>query len=162
MTSSLAMFSHLLGLKSTKPNAKDPNLHAQLIRQVEYYLSEKNLRKDDFLKKNLDSDHCTMLFFYISFEKLKNLFFSAVVKLDVLMTFPKIQAMTNQKSVLRSSLQKSKQLELDRDLESVRRKNKQLGAPKLLGKKRQRVEMNAVSVDNNTIPAGKLHFVQLP
>ena len=53
----MAGFAALLGIQSkTDPTS----LHAALIRQVEFYLSEKNMERDSFLKTHIDSDQCNL------------------------------------------------------------------------------------------------------
>ncbi|KAH9147227.1 hypothetical protein AeRB84_003857, partial [Aphanomyces euteiches] len=81
---------------------------AQILKQVEFYFSDSNFRRDKFLQA----------------ETAKNA--DRFVPFSVLFTFKKLQALTTDPQVLAAAIESSKVVELNEDRTALRRVNASL------------------------------------
>lgn len=75
---------------------------AAIKKQVEYYFSDSNFRRDKFLQSSVDQD--------------------GYVKIATLLTFNKLKSLTMESQVVASSIEASESIELNQDKTAIRRK----------------------------------------
>lgn len=87
-----------------RPRKRHKKLIVDVCQQIEFYFSDANLRKDRFLRQEMDKSA------------------EGYVRVDILASFNKIMSMTKDRKIVASAIQLSAILELSKDEKLVRRK----------------------------------------
>ncbi|KAI3502814.1 hypothetical protein L1887_31152 [Cichorium endivia] len=64
----------------------DPDLHKNIVKQIDYYFSDENLVKDTYLRKNMDEQGWVPVTLIASFKKVFSLTDNVRLILDVMRT----------------------------------------------------------------------------
>ncbi|KAI7758285.1 hypothetical protein M8C21_009644 [Ambrosia artemisiifolia] len=89
------VLSHGASVSSTSMSSTDLSLHDEILKQIEYYFSDDNLVKDNYLRSHMDEE--------------------GWVSITLIAGFPKVQAMTNDVQMLLGTLRDSSTVEIQDD-----------------------------------------------